>query len=87
VIVCVVLKSFSQSHLSKMCTAMKIQCVSFFEIFETGPAQICADLLEIRIDKKNQMSMDVNQKYCQSCHLISRNGFIITKIMSSQICC
>jgi hypothetical protein len=31
--------------------------------------------------------MDVNQKYCQSCHLISRNGFIITKIMSSQICC
>jgi hypothetical protein len=23
-----------------------------FEIFETGPAQICADLLEIRIDKK-----------------------------------
>jgi hypothetical protein len=21
--------------------------------------------------------MDVNQKYCQSCHLISRNGFII----------
>jgi hypothetical protein len=33
------------------------------------------------------MSMDLNQKYCQSCHLISRNGFIITKIMSSQICC
>jgi hypothetical protein len=31
--------------------------------------------------------MDVNEKYCQSCHLISRNGFIITKIMSSQICC
>jgi hypothetical protein len=59
----------------------------FFEIFETGPAQICADLLEIRLDKKNQMSMDVNQKYCQSCHLISRNSFIITKIMSSQICC
>jgi hypothetical protein len=57
-------------------------------MFETGPAQICADLLEITIDKKkNQMSMDVNQKYCQSCHLISRNGFIITKIMSSQICC
>jgi hypothetical protein len=25
VIVCVVLKSFSQIHLSKMCTAMKIQ--------------------------------------------------------------
>jgi hypothetical protein len=25
------------------------------------------------------MSMDVNQKYCQSCHLISRNGFINTK--------
>jgi hypothetical protein len=24
----------------------------FFEIFETGPVQICADLLEIRIDKK-----------------------------------
>jgi hypothetical protein len=23
--------------------------------------------------------MDVNQKYCQSCHLISRNGFINTK--------
>jgi hypothetical protein len=23
--------------------------------------------------------MDVNQKYCQSCHLICRNGFIITK--------
>jgi hypothetical protein len=23
-----------------------------FEIFETGSAQICADLLEIRIDKK-----------------------------------
>jgi hypothetical protein len=45
------------------------------ENFETGPAQICADLLEIRIDKKkNQMTMDVNQKYCQSCHLISRNG-------------
>jgi hypothetical protein len=45
--------------------------------------KFCADLLEIRIDKKNQMSMDVNQKYCQSCHLISRNGFIIRKIMSS----
>jgi hypothetical protein len=30
-----------------MCTA-----VNFFEIFETGPAQICTDLLEIRIDKK-----------------------------------
>jgi hypothetical protein len=59
----------------------------FFLIVEPGSAQICADLLEIRIDKKNQMSMDVNQKYCQSCHLISRNGFIITKIMSSQICC
>jgi hypothetical protein len=29
--------------------------------------------------------MDVNQNYCQSCHLISRNGFIIRKIMSSQI--
>jgi hypothetical protein len=88
VIVCVVLKSFSQSHLSKMCTPIKIQLVNFFEIFGTGAAQICADLLEIRIDKKkNQMSMDVNQKYCQSCHLISRNGFIITKIMSSQICC
>jgi hypothetical protein len=29
--------------------------------------------------------MDVNQKYRQSCQLISRNGFIITKIMSSQI--
>jgi hypothetical protein len=27
--------------------------------------------------------MDVNLKYCQSCHLISRNGFIIRKIMSS----
>jgi hypothetical protein len=66
---------------------MKIQKVNFFEIFETGPAQICADLLEIGIDKKNQMSMDFNQKYCQSCHLISRNGFIIRKIMSSQICC
>jgi hypothetical protein len=45
------------------------------------------DLLEIRTDKKIQISMDVNQKYCQSCHLISRNGFIITKIMSSLICC
>jgi hypothetical protein len=33
--------------------------------------------------------MDVNQNYCQSCHRISRNGFIIRKIMSShsQICC
>jgi hypothetical protein len=29
-----------------MCTAI------FFEIFETGPAQIYADLLEIGIDKK-----------------------------------
>jgi hypothetical protein len=29
--------------------------------------------------------MDVNQKYCQSYQIISRNGFIITKIMSSQI--
>jgi hypothetical protein len=25
------------------------------------------------------MSMDVNQNYCQSCHLISRNGFIISR--------
>jgi hypothetical protein len=25
--------------------------------------------------------MDVNQNYCQSCHLMSRNGFIIRKIM------
>jgi hypothetical protein len=87
VIVYVVLKSFSQNHLNKMCTAMKIQQVNFFEIFETYPAQICTDLLEIRIDKKNQISLEVNQKYCQSCHLISRNGFIITKIMSSQIYC
>jgi hypothetical protein len=53
----------------------------FFEIFETGPAQICADLLEIRIAKENQMSIGVNQKYCQSCHLNSR------KIRCSQICC
>jgi hypothetical protein len=30
--------------------------------------------------------MDVNQNHCQSCHLISRKGFIIRKIMSSQIC-
>jgi hypothetical protein len=67
---------------------MKIQYVNFFEIFETGPAQICADLLEIGIDKKKyQMSMAVNQNYCQSCHLICRNGFIIRKIMSSRICC
>jgi hypothetical protein len=29
--------------------------------------------------------MDVNQKYCQSCHLISRNGFIITKIMNRYV--
>jgi hypothetical protein len=35
-----------------MCTAMKIQLINFFEIFENGPAQICADLLEIGIDKK-----------------------------------
>jgi hypothetical protein len=28
--------------------------VNFFEIFETGPAQICADLLEIRIDKNKK---------------------------------
>jgi hypothetical protein len=28
---------------------MKIQLINFFE---TGPAQICADLLEIGIDKK-----------------------------------
>jgi hypothetical protein len=49
--------------------------VYFFEMFETSPTQICAYLLEIRINKKNQMSMDVNKKYCQSCHLIiSRNG-------------
>jgi hypothetical protein len=59
-----------------MCTAKKIQSVNFFE---TGPAQICADLLEIRIDKTNQMSMDVNQKYCQSCYLISRNGISLRK--------
>jgi hypothetical protein len=26
----------------------------FFLIFETGPAQIFADLLEIRIEKKNK---------------------------------
>jgi hypothetical protein len=31
---------------------MKIQYVNFFEIFETGSAQICAGLLEIRIDIK-----------------------------------
>jgi hypothetical protein len=59
--------------LSKMCTAMKIQ-VNFFEIFETGPAQICADLLEIRIDKKKS-----NQKYCQSSHLIRGNGLSLRK--------
>jgi ribonuclease D len=35
-----------------MCTAMKIQYVNFFETFEIGLAQICADFLEIRIDKK-----------------------------------
>jgi succinate dehydrogenase flavin-adding protein (antitoxin of CptAB toxin-antitoxin module) len=52
VIVCVVLKSFSQNHLSKMCTAMKKQYVNFFENFETDLAQICADLLEIRNGKK-----------------------------------
>jgi hypothetical protein len=68
-IVCVALKSSSLNYLSKICTAMKIQKVNFFEIFETGPASVCADLLEIRIDKKNQMSTDVNKKYCHSCHL------------------
>jgi hypothetical protein len=52
--------------------------ILFFEIFETGPAQICADLLEIRIDKK-KLSMDVNQKYCQSCHLIRRNSLSLRK--------
>jgi hypothetical protein len=54
----------------------------FFLIVEPGSAQICADLLEIRIDKKSQMSMDVNQKYCQSCHLISRNrpGPVINQV-------
>jgi hypothetical protein len=30
--------------------------VNFFEIFETGPAQICVDLLEIRIDKKIKLA-------------------------------
>jgi hypothetical protein len=50
----------------------------FCGIFEI--AQICTDLLEIRIDKNiNQMSMDVNQKYCQSCHQISRNGLSLRK--------
>jgi hypothetical protein len=44
-------------------------------------------LNSILAKKKNQMSINANQKYCQSCHLISRNGFIITKIMRSQICC
>jgi hypothetical protein len=34
-------------------------------MYETGPARICADLLEMEIDKKNQMRIDVNQKYCQ----------------------
>jgi hypothetical protein len=53
VIVCVVLKNFSQNHLSKMCTAMKIQ-VNFCEIFETGSAQICADLLVIDKKKSNE---------------------------------
>jgi hypothetical protein len=63
-----------------MCTAVKIQEVNFCEFFETGPAQICADLLEIRIDKKkNEMSINVNQKYCQSCHLISRNALSLRK--------
>jgi hypothetical protein len=28
--------------------------INFFEIFETGPAQICTDMLEIRIDKKKK---------------------------------
>jgi hypothetical protein len=31
------------------------------------------------------MSIDVNQKYCQSCHLISRNSFIITKITNNEL--
>jgi hypothetical protein len=51
----------------------------FFEIFEFGPAQFYADLLEIKVDKKNQMSMDVNQKYCHNCHLISPNGLSLRK--------
>jgi hypothetical protein len=50
-IVCVVLMSFSQNDLSKM-YGNKDTISFFFEIFETGPAQICADLLEIRIEKK-----------------------------------
>jgi hypothetical protein len=43
--------SFSQNDLSKM-YGNKDTISFFFEIFETGPAQICADLLEIRIEKK-----------------------------------
>jgi hypothetical protein len=43
--------------------------ISSFENFETGPAQICADLLE----------MHVNQKYCQSRHLISQNCLSLRK--------
>jgi hypothetical protein len=44
------LKSFSQNHLSKMCTYSSEDSISY--IFETGPALICTDLLEIGIDKK-----------------------------------
>jgi hypothetical protein len=29
--------------------------------------------------------MDVNQKYCQNCHLISRNGFIISHYENSEL--
>jgi hypothetical protein len=57
--------------------------MSFFEIFETGTAQIYADLLEIRMTKKNQMSMGVNQKYYQSRHLISRNSLSFQKKRAS----
>jgi hypothetical protein len=42
--------------------------ISFFFIFETGPAQICGDLLEIRIDQ-NELT-DMLLMYGQCYHVI-----------------
>jgi hypothetical protein len=53
--------------------------VNFFLNCEISSAQICADLLELRIDKKKQMRLDVNKIYCQSCHLISQNRLSLRK--------
>jgi hypothetical protein len=62
-----------------MCTAMKVQKIFVFENFKQVLLKCALICEKSELTKKNQMSTDVNKKYCQSCNLISRDGLSLRK--------